>query len=278
MSFLSERSVHGVARKHPQRGLKGGGGRSGRWEPPCRGALGWQEARVSASAGASRTSGHLCERGAISGASRTSRPLPLEPHGATEAPHRPLGTALRAPGSAAALSIGGRQAEGQWIIPGQPRLSLPLPVCRGRRCCGSWRRTSWTSTPRWRSCPCSRRPRTRTTACACGGRARSGPGGLCGGALRPGRALRGRAPDQAPIQPGSVPGWRHVRAARHVGVSARGACCSEKPSHVSSEVVQALGPCCSQASALPGKQTRQWLFSSLPGMGGRAQGLCRPAH
>ena len=144
LSFLSEHSMHTVAGKHPQRGLKGSSGQSGKWKPSCHGAPGRQEARVSASAGASRTSGHLCEQGTVSGALRTLRPLPLEPHGATQASHWPLGAALRAPVSAVALSVGGRQADGQLITPGQPRLSLLLPVCRGRRCCGSWRQTSWT--------------------------------------------------------------------------------------------------------------------------------------
>ena len=234
LSFLSEHSMHTVAGKHPQRGLKGSSGQSGKWKPSCHGAPGRQEARVSASAGASRTSGHLCEQGAVSGALRTLRPLPLEPHGATQASHWPLGAALRALGSAVALSVGGRQADGQLITPGQPRLSLLLPVCRGRRCCGSWRQTSWTYTPRWRSCLCSRRPRTRTTTCACGWAALAlrPPGGLCGKAgacwarLRPSPALHSAAARAC------LPPRRRVCTR---------SCCSETPSHVSSELVQALG-------------------------------------
>lgn len=40
-------------------------------------------------------------------------------------------------------------------------------VCRERHSWGSWRPTSWTWTPRWRSCQCSRRQKTRTTTCKC---------------------------------------------------------------------------------------------------------------
>ena len=53
---------------------------------------------------------------------------------------------------------------------------------RERRCSGSWRRTSWTWTPRWRNCRCSRRQRTRTTTCTSArGPPRVRPAGrLCG--------------------------------------------------------------------------------------------------
>lgn len=57
---------------------------------------------------------------------------------------------------------------------------------RGRRCSGSWRRTSWTWTPRWRNCRCSRRQRTRTTTCT----SARGPPQTCRQALR---EHRGRA-------------------------------------------------------------------------------------
>lgn len=76
------------------------------------------------------------------------------------------------------LARWGREAREGRLAAATSLLRSLFPSRRGRHCCGSWRRTSWTSTPRWRNCPCSRRPRTRTTACtsALGARAGSGAG------------------------------------------------------------------------------------------------------
>lgn len=90
-----------------------------------------------------------------------------------------------------------------------------------RPCSGSWRRTSWTWTPRWRSCRCSRRRRIRTTTCAC--TPRRPPRPPCPRALREGQPPSGRL-ELRPHQP-AVPSASLLGG--HDSLS--GFCRSEKP-------------------------------------------------
>lgn len=92
LSFLSEHSVHGVARKHPQCGLEG---RRRAEEGGSRPAADYSRKRVSASAAELQPQG-TSVNAALSRCFASPRPLPFEPHGATEAPltvagHRPCG-------------------------------------------------------------------------------------------------------------------------------------------------------------------------------------------
>lgn len=238
---------------------------------------------MSASAGASRTSGHQCERRCL-GCFAPSRPLPFEePHGATEAPHRPLGTALRAPAPRRPCPSGAARPEAQWIILGRPRLSLRFLSAEGGAAAAAGSEPAGHRRP-LEGCLCSRRPRTktRTSRHVRGGRARRAlaqgglcrartqagrssagahsrpPGGLCRRALRPGGgALQGRAHRAEPRSSQKLCTWRAAcaRPPHRACLPEHSLLLRETRVLLGSEVVQALG-LAAVSLALPGKQTR----------------------